>query len=32
VRRGRRAAVPTPIHAALYAVLKPYENGPIVKE
>jgi hypothetical protein len=24
--------VPTPIHAALYAVLKPYENGPIVKE
>jgi len=25
-------SVPTPIHAALYAVLKPYENGPIVKE
>ena len=32
VRRGRKASVPTPIHAALYAVLKPYENGPIVKE
>jgi 2-dehydropantoate 2-reductase len=32
VRRGRRAGVPTPIHAALYAVLKPYANGAIVKE
>jgi 2-dehydropantoate 2-reductase len=32
VRRGRKLNVPTPIHAALYAVLKPYENGPIVKE
>lgn len=32
VRRGRKVGVPTPIHAALYAVLKPYENGPIVKE
>lgn len=28
VRRGRKAGVPTPIHAALYAVLKPYERGP----
>jgi 2-dehydropantoate 2-reductase len=29
VRRGRKVQVPTPIHAALYAVLKPYENGPV---
>lgn len=29
VRRGRKAGVPTPILAALYAVLKPYENGPV---
>jgi 2-dehydropantoate 2-reductase len=27
VRRGRKAGVPTPIVAALYAVLKPYEDG-----
>ena len=27
VRRGKKAGVPTPIHAALYAVLKPYELG-----
>jgi 2-dehydropantoate 2-reductase len=29
VRRGKQAGVPTPIMAALYAVLKPYEHGPI---
>jgi 2-dehydropantoate 2-reductase len=29
VRRGRRTGVATPIHAALYSVLKPYENGPV---
>jgi 2-dehydropantoate 2-reductase len=29
VRRGKKTGVPTPIHAALYAVLKPYESGPI---
>jgi 2-dehydropantoate 2-reductase len=29
VRRGKKVGVPTPIHAALYSVLKPYENGPI---
>ena len=29
VRRGRKTGVATPIHAALYSVLKPYENGPI---
>ena len=29
VRRGKKTGVPTPIHAALYAALKPYENGPI---
>lgn len=29
VRRGKKTGVPTPIHAALYAVLKPYENGPV---
>jgi 2-dehydropantoate 2-reductase len=29
VRRGRNVGVPTPIMAALYAVLKPYVNGPI---
>lgn len=28
VRRGRKTGVPTPIHAAFYAALKPYENGP----
>lgn len=28
VRRGRKAGVPTPIHAALYAVLKAHEHGP----
>jgi 2-dehydropantoate 2-reductase len=28
VRRGARAGVPTPIMSALYAVLKPYANGP----
>ncbi len=27
VRRGKKAGVPTPIHAALYSVLKAYENG-----
>jgi 2-dehydropantoate 2-reductase len=30
VRRGKKAGVPTPIHAALYAVLKAYEHGPAV--
>jgi 2-dehydropantoate 2-reductase len=29
VRRGKKTGVPTPIHAALYAALKPYEHGPI---
>jgi 2-dehydropantoate 2-reductase len=29
VRRGRKAGVPTPIHAVLYSVLKAYENGPV---
>jgi ketopantoate reductase len=29
VRRGKKTGVPTPIHAALYAALKPYENGPV---
>lgn len=29
VRRGKNTGVPTPIHAALYAVLKAYENGPL---
>ena len=29
VRRGKKVGVPTPIHAALYSVLKAYENGPI---
>jgi 2-dehydropantoate 2-reductase len=29
VRRGKKTGVPTPIIAALYAVLKPYEHGPI---
>jgi 2-dehydropantoate 2-reductase len=28
VRRGRKTGVPTPIMAALYAVLKPHVNGP----
>jgi 2-dehydropantoate 2-reductase len=28
VRRGARAGVPTPIMAGLYAVLKPYADGP----
>ena len=28
VRRGARALVPTPIMAALYAVLKPHAGGP----
>ena len=27
VRRGKTHGVPTPIMSALYAVLKPYENG-----
>lgn len=27
VRRGKKTGVPTPIHAALYAALKPYEHG-----
>jgi 2-dehydropantoate 2-reductase len=27
VRRGKKTGVPTPIHAALYSVLKPYEHG-----
>jgi 2-dehydropantoate 2-reductase len=30
VRRGRKTGVATPIHAALYSVLKPYENGPVI--
>jgi 2-dehydropantoate 2-reductase len=30
VRRGAKAGVPTPIMSALYAVLKPYANGPNV--
>lgn len=29
VRRGKKSGVPTPILAALYAALKPYEHGPI---
>jgi 2-dehydropantoate 2-reductase len=29
VRRGKKAGVPTPIHATLYSVLKAYENGPL---
>ena len=29
VRRGKKTGVPTPIHAALYAALKPYEHGPL---
>jgi 2-dehydropantoate 2-reductase len=29
VRRGQKVGVPTPIMATLYAVLKPYENGPV---
>jgi 2-dehydropantoate 2-reductase len=29
VRRGRKAGVPTPVMAALYAALKPYVNGPV---
>ena len=29
VRRGRKMGVPTPIMAALYAVLKPHVNGPV---
>ena len=28
VRRGRALGLPTPIMSTLYAVLKPYENGP----
>jgi 2-dehydropantoate 2-reductase len=28
VRRGKKAGVPTPIHATLYAVLKAWERGP----
>lgn len=31
VRRGRAAGVPTPIMAALYAVLKPHANGPVTQ-
>ena len=31
VRRGKKAGVPTPIIAALYTVLKPYENGPLTE-
>jgi 2-dehydropantoate 2-reductase len=27
VRRGKAVGVPTPVMAALYAVLKPYANG-----
>ena len=27
VREGRRLGVPTPHHAALYAVMKPYSAG-----
>jgi 2-dehydropantoate 2-reductase len=30
VRRGRLAGVPTPMMAALYAVLKPHANGVLV--
>lgn len=30
VREGRRLGVPTPHHAALHAVLKPYRDGPPV--
>jgi len=30
VRRGARVGVPTPIMAALYSVLKPHANGPVV--
>jgi 2-dehydropantoate 2-reductase len=29
VRRGKKTGVPTPIHAALYAVLKAWEGGPV---
>jgi 2-dehydropantoate 2-reductase len=29
VRRGKNVGVPTPIMAALYAVLKPHANGPV---
>ena len=29
VRRGAKVGVPTPIMAALYAVLKPHANGPV---
>ena len=29
VRRGRKTGVPTPIMAALYAVLRPHANGPV---
>ena len=29
VRRGARVGVPTPIMAALYAVLKPHADGPV---
>lgn len=29
VRRGARVGVPTPIMASLYAVLKPWANGPV---
>ena len=29
VRRGRAVGVPTPMMAALYAVLKPYAHGPV---
>ena len=31
VRRGRNVGVPTPIMAALYAVLKPHANGPVAQ-
>ncbi len=29
VRRGKKTGVPTPIHAALYSVLKAWEYGPV---
>ena len=32
VRRGKKTGVPTPIHAAFYAALKPYEHGPLIAD
>ncbi len=29
MRRGQSAGVPTPIMSTLYALLKPYEHGPV---